>query len=529
MRKPSPEDDLRLLEERMATTLYLAGESVADVPIPDLANHAEPLSTQDAPLMTDFDWLKDLIAMIRTTLAADPRRQELLRLLPQTLADGESLRILFGNLFPEQRGQRRMFREANGKTTLTLVQIEILKDAASGMSYKEIAVKRKCSYANVNNMMQNIFRRLNASSLQEAVAAGISMGYLPLDVMDFVTEASYCAPRDYSDMDCLISYTTGIPDVTTPELHQELAAFGLLLALVTGTALEPEVFATNPRSMNGVLCRLVQEAGGEWHTERLLGPETLRQPHRVAIGPPEAVREGFTPGNLFINHWLPLMNRLNWQEILEVTPEGRVVRTFCGGMTLKTCIRNTHGLTFAPSGALLAAGDKSLLRFTQNGARIEQFSDGCCMDVTTDRQGQTYVTSWSGRGDTLSVYSARGKLLHEIGPTSAGTHFVAVRVAADGSVFLLQADDNEAMMQVYHINGEHLRCWRLPEAACGAFVLDEKVKCLYVPCPAAHAIQTYSLDGTPGPRILLDDTIYPYGITQTHDGTLYLIGLTTIP
>lgn len=88
------------LEAALASSLYLAGESLAPNALEEPTNYAKPDNNRSAPIVDEFDWLKTLVMQFRQALIEDPKRAELLHLLPQGLGDGEILRVLFGNLFP---------------------------------------------------------------------------------------------------------------------------------------------------------------------------------------------------------------------------------------------------------------------------------------------------------------------------------------------------------------------------------------------------------------------------------------------
>ena len=164
-----------------------------------------------------------------------------------------------------------------------------------------IAADRECSPANVNNILKSIETRLNTQSPQESVAVAISMGYLPLNVMEFVHETARCSPRDYSPLDCLISLHS-LEDLPDAAQWQGLASFGMLLMLATNTASVPLVYAANPFPDSGVLYRLEPEAKGAYRARQIVGPGRLRYPSGLVIAPPAARHQGFNPGSVYVVH-----------------------------------------------------------------------------------------------------------------------------------------------------------------------------------------------------------------------------------
>ena len=124
-------------EERIASTIHLAGEALADLPQERQDAFAEPEREPGMPFLTEFGFLTEAVAQIRQTVAANPQLAEFLHQLPQGFADGEILQILFCNLFPEQRGKRRMYADEKGKLKLNAKQRAVLRDAAIGLDYKK--------------------------------------------------------------------------------------------------------------------------------------------------------------------------------------------------------------------------------------------------------------------------------------------------------------------------------------------------------------------------------------------------------
>jgi hypothetical protein len=179
------------------------------------------------------------------------------------------------------------------------------------------------------------------------------MGYLPIDVMDFVRKTANCAPRNNSALDYMICCMSGVEEREDLTVWQNVAAFGLLL-LACGASMEPQHFAAEVRLPQGRVWRAYPLSNGTYRVQPLVGPGRLRGPIGIAVAPPAAERQGVTPGHLFINSYLPALSGKNYQEIVEFTPEGAEVRAFTGGRTFRTGLGTSHGMTFAPDGALLA-------------------------------------------------------------------------------------------------------------------------------------------------------------------------------
>jgi DNA-binding CsgD family transcriptional regulator len=61
---------------------------------------------------------------------------------------------------------------------LTASEIEIVKLIASGLTAKEIALKRHISFHTVNTHRKNIFRKLGVSNSSELIMLAIKSGWI---------------------------------------------------------------------------------------------------------------------------------------------------------------------------------------------------------------------------------------------------------------------------------------------------------------------------------------------------------------
>ena len=517
------------LEAKIASALYLAGEALIADDVPTVP-YAAPENDNYSPIVADFDWLKALVAQFRQALAEDPRRAELLRFLPQGLGDGDILRVLFGNLFPEHRNRRKQLHDATGKKKLTETQIEILRLTARGKTPTQIARERKCANANVTNILTSIEQRLNTSSPQESVVVALSMGYLPFDIMNWVNELAQCGARDYSFLDSLVSYAS-LESSADPLPWQELASFGLLLMLASATTQLPHDFAALETPLNGVLYRLTPRLDGKYDTQQVVGTGLLRNPNGLAIAPHDASKEGFTRGNLFIAHDRDRVSGMNWREIVEFTPEGTFVRSFCGSNAIGTNLAGPVRVAFSASGALLATSNDGLLRFGANGMRVRRLNGWCGVDVCVDAKELLYHARYSTRGGSIGVYTETGRLKREFAPLPPRASFGGVRVGGKDEVTTrdcfaaLRVDDGVAMMLICDAEtGDTVRCWRVPGATNGPFAFDVQADRLYVPCREPASIAVYTRAGTLQTRIAISDGVVPRSIALAPEGVLWLLG-----
>lgn len=511
-------------EERIASTIHLAGEALANVPQERPDAFATPEREPGTPFLTEFEFLTEAVAQFRQALAANPQLTEFLRQLPQGFADGEILQILFCNLFPEQKGKRRMYADEKGRLKLNAKQRAVLRDAAVGLDYKGIAEKHGYNHRQATNIISGIRRKLDAGTLQEAVATAISMGYLDLDVMDFVNAAGRCAPQDYSTLDSMVSYLDSVKYVDNPTPWEELAAFGLFLMLASGMAANCLYVGRRTPKASGVLYRLKREDNGTFQATRIVGAGLLRAPCGVAVAPLHALNAGFQPGNLFVIHHSPFGTGMNKGEIVEIAPNGSVIRTFCGGRTQRTSLSGGRGLTFEPSGSLLVTNGASLLRFTKNGKRVRRLTDACSLDVCTNAAGDLYVARYSSRGGSLDQHTPRGKLLQRLKQLHAGEHFASVRLATNGDIVALYRNGSGSEVAVHRPDGHRRRSWEVPGAADGIIALEAQTQRVYVPCSESRCIRVYTLDGTEQVAIQFNGEVVPQALAFDNEGNLWFVG-----
>ena len=394
----------------------------------------------------------------------------------------------------------------------------------SDWTTKSIAAKHEYNQRQATNIISGIRRKLGAGTLQEAVAAAISMGYLDLDVMDFVNTTGQCAPRDFSTLDSTMSYLDGARYIGNPTSWQELAAFGLFLMLASGEAAQSLYVAQCTPEAKGVLYRLKRSDNETFRLNRIIEPGLLHAPCGLTIAPLHALNAGFQPGNLFVLHHSPVCDGMNKGEIVEIAPHGRVVGKFCGGRTHTTSLSGGRGLTFEPSGSLLVTNGGSLLRFTKNGKRVKRLVNVCCGDVCTDSVGTICLARYSSRGGSLEKYTPRGKLIERFKPLPPGEYHTSARLAANGEIVTLLRTDSGSEIVIYRPDGHRRRSWEVPDAAHGIIALEEQTQRIYVPCSESRSIRVYTLDGLEQAAIELNGEVAPQSLAFDNDGNLWLVG-----
>lgn len=137
----TPNASLEAMDERLVTTLLLAGEAMAaplrgNASPPLRAAFARPDRPSGSLAGEDFEWLGDIVRQIRTRIAEDPRRAELLARLREAFGDGDTLYLLFRRLFPAQRSVPH--RGEDGKPVLSPREVEVLREAAADVRTRRL-------------------------------------------------------------------------------------------------------------------------------------------------------------------------------------------------------------------------------------------------------------------------------------------------------------------------------------------------------------------------------------------------------
>jgi len=513
----------------LVTSLGLAGEAVA-APLRETdatrfpATYATPEGYEGPLVPDDFGWLIDLLQQIRTRLEEDPRRGALLGRLREAFGDGNALRLLFHLLFPGQ--DKAIHLNGKGKPRLTDRQVEVLRAVCSSGSHTEAAALLGTTPGVVNNHLNTIYGKLNnAHNPMQAVARAISMGYL--DIADFVNLAGGCGARDYELFDSLVSRTQDLDDEPFATFLKPLAEFGLLLLILGQTAADPVrqdrvVSASGP----GVVCELNARTG---EVVRTFGSEHLFRARSIAIAPPKSARHGFTAGNLFVLHDGFPQQGLNAAAVVEFTPDGQFVRTFCGGKEMNTRLTPNGGLTFATDGRLLVSSPGltyAVLVFSHGGASVQRLMNGCCPQICVGRSGDITVTQYSGTGGCVRVFDSDGRRLRQFGETPQGAAYIGVAVDSRGHVFVNRHEGERSIIEEYEADGESVRSFAVPGLAGprGTLLTMDAQDRLYVPCERTADIKVLSPEGRVIRRIDLGGEIVPLAVAVSDGGCLWVSG-----
>jgi DNA-binding CsgD family transcriptional regulator len=400
--------------DRLVSTLMLAGEAIAetwkpeetqnaDTPAPE---HATPVENPKPLLFDDIDALQELVEMVEKWRSADPRRAELLTRLREAFEDGDILRVMFYTLFPEQKRMGR--RNQDGKPVLSKREVNVLKEVASDCPYDDIAQRLHIAPRTVNRHMENIYEKLGVKRPMQAVARAIAMGYLDMDTFGFIRAAAKSGEQNFGVFHTLMS--SGIITQASPEAErlQSLAKCGLLLLTLSKTT--TYVFEENDHQQSLHPTGRVIAINARGEIVRSL--EKLNRVYGVAIAPPVAREQGFTPGHLFISQSSMAKRGLNRNEILEFTSEGAVVATFCGGQEMGSRLANNCYPLFAPDGTLLLTTTSlldALLEFRNGGQTVRRLADGCFLQVAI-AENRIYATQCSSVGYVVKVLDLRGNL-----------------------------------------------------------------------------------------------------------------------
>jgi DNA-binding CsgD family transcriptional regulator len=525
-------------EDQLITTLMLAGEALGEqspdwkaLPAPEAPpSYAQPEGNARPAILDDFAELLALTRQIQAWSEADPRRAELLERLGAAFGDGDTLRMLFRNLFPDQ--VPKPTRDTDGKPLLSMREVQILYEAVGDRSHEEIAERLSISVETVHTHFRHIYKKLGVKRPFQAVTRAISMGYLDIGEAKWLEQAGHVGQSNFSTFNSWLSTTGGKETVAAAQQSRLLAQFGLLLLTASGAAAQATVHLYNSQSLSrGIVCEVNRDGG----IVRSFGEDYLRYQPAITLAPPHAARQGFTPGRLFIQHHGAPVQGVNLSEILEFTPEGQFVRAFCGGRDLGTRLGNVANLAFGSDGRLLVASmglTDAILAFSNGGATVRRFAEGCMRQICVDRSGKVYAIQHAGIGCIVKVFDSYGQLLYILGGTAAGVIYSGIAVNSRGHVFVSRFEtdtEKQGVVEVYDANGDSLRDFlvagfRLRPPAGQSLLLSDALDQLYIPCPYSNDVKVLSPEGKIVRRIDLRGKVVPRSVTVSDEGRLWVSG-----
>jgi DNA-binding CsgD family transcriptional regulator len=524
-------EEQSVMEERLMSTLLLAGERLADTQRskPNLrldTRHAVPVGEDALPLMDDPNSLHDFVRMTQMWAESEPRRKEFLHQLRVAFTDGDMLRVLFRNLFPDAKPVVHIGRD--GKWQLKPRQVEVLRELAAGLSQKEIAERLFIVEKTVENHIQAIYNQLELTGAERrpirAVTRAMAMGYLDLDAFDYIAGASQANLRDFGIFNTLVGYMKNMGSLSQAEREslQCIAECGLLLLIMSG--------AMHGRLLDSIAKQQdcsgrIAEIGSNGQVVRLFGTERLRFVRDIAIAPLLAARQGFTPGNLFVANSLFLRQGMNENEIVEFTPDGDFVRAFCGGPDIRTKLGSNLSLCFAPDGRLLAGSSSApdaVVAFKEGGGKVQRFAL-CCPNHITASENRVYVTHYSGWGCNIRVFDTKGREIQTIGGTSSGVAYAGIAVSSRGLICVVRDDDKVSVIDIFDTDGALLKSLPVPGYIHGTIAMKAR-NCIIACCRESGDVLSLSLDGRVENRIHLSDYLLPRYVAVDARGHLFVGG-----
>ncbi len=214
--------------DRILTLLLLAGEALAapqgsEIRAPFRPEHAQTDMDDPTGIMDDMSGLLPVVEQIQALAAGSPALADCLEALPAAFGDGETLRLLFLNLFPPE-GSRELIR-ADTEDCPTQRELEVLYFSANDYSREAIARDLNISSRTVEKHLQNAFRKPNVRKAQPALTKAISRGYLKFDMLGYrLHQIRY--HTDEAEAFRLICTTVGDVDPPfAPKAVNPLAAF----------------------------------------------------------------------------------------------------------------------------------------------------------------------------------------------------------------------------------------------------------------------------------------------------------------
>ncbi len=517
--------EINVPDEDLVTTVLRAAEQLAAPPHRHDTGFAPSFATpedyNESVLPPDFDRLLSVVGHIHSLFAHDPRLARQASYAREAFGDGETLRILFQSLFPKQRSVPNL--DSDGTPILTGREVDILREAACGITNEEIATRLNIALRTVTTHFSRIYKKLNVQRPMQAVARAISMGYLNLDVLDIIAGASHTSARNYRLFDTLVSNMSPLDQGIHDTTFRPLAEFGLLLMILAGRAAAQEkADETQVKLRHAAICGL--DSRGK--VIQVFGAEHLRGICGMAVAPRQAARQGFTPGHLFVvgDTGHP-QNGLNTVSIREFTPEGRFIREFCGGREIGT--RLVSGCaTFHADGRLLVASGSStdaILAFRRGGATVRRFANTIPSSFCVRPSGEIYMVHGSSAGNTIRVLDAAGKIQHKFGLTPAGVNYSGIVVNSQGHTWIIRTENEAVTLAEFAPDGTQLRTLSLPGLLFAHLAVDRHDR-LYVPCRRSGDVKVLSPDGKLVHQFDLRGKIAPYAVAISDEGRIWVTG-----
>lgn len=510
------------LDEAVVTSVLLAGEELA-APMRQADRgtrapvHAVPVRSVP-PLETDYDWMVDVVRYAAARLAGRPSRGQLAAVLTECLGDGQGLAYLFHRFFPRRAGVVHM--DSSGKTILTPRQVQILREAAKGLSHAEIAQQIGVAVRTVTTHVDQIHRRLGVTRTVQAIARAVALGYLDADALTSVAQP--ILPGEMGAVQAFLAEAGRLEGGSPTQSLRRLAQFGLLLTLASAAAamtLQYDDVAETPRV--GAVARVT--LGGE--VLQVFGSDRLRSATALAVAPRWATLQGYVPGNVFVvNNDLPQVG-LNTAEIVEYTPDGVEVGGFCGSTEVGTRLTGTTSAAFDRRGRLLATSGaltNALLEFTAGGRKVNRFATVSASQVAVAPDGSVCVATDPRSGPRLMVYNPDGQTQSEGPALDPSAVLTGLAVLPSGNRVVCRSDRGSAVLEELDAGDDVLRSRALSGIGAGRLHVGHNGMILLTPQPEGNV---YLLDEhlRPVRRVSVSGISVRSAVTSP-DGTLWIAG-----
>ncbi len=325
--------------------------------------------------------LDDLISQINAFMAEDNLLTESAAALFDLGRTGPGQLALLRSLLPHITPAAQ--KTAKGSDVPTRRELEALSEASKGYSYDQIAWRLGIHRKTVDKHLQNVYRKLRRHSALQAAARAVDLGYLQFDVLDITIESSRAGSgRNVSQLLTLCTHGGDVDNSAERVGTRPLIEFALLLLVLSSLSARSLSSYEQALTKRGIVCEI--GAGGK--VLNRFGAEEMGVCRTIAVAPPHAVKEGFTPGNLFIGYDYSPQAGLNRVAIAEYTPDGAFVEAFSGATTLGCRLVGPVGIAFAPCGSMLVTSGlltDAILRFRDGGRLVEPFAKGLFCQIAT--------------------------------------------------------------------------------------------------------------------------------------------------
>ena len=452
-----------MCDDALTPCAYSIPQNIGDEVISELLRLSTGwLQEQTSPKSSsDFgSLLRQLLVVMQQDVTINP----LLNKLPDALGGGFLLQSLFTRLFPVPPQPLAVPGSSDVVPHLTNREKEVLLEMAQGHTNGQIAENLFISKGTVHRHFNNIFAKLKAKNATEAVLKAGAWGLIAFDLVTLIEPMSDGKRINFNPVHQVLLWTMN-PQAQeyVGAIMPQLGQLGLLLFLTTALLPQAKRYQEEQDYAKMRQGRIFEYTPDGNLLRTLDGEGQFCEPRGLAFAPRIAKQHGFQPGNLYVINHRAYPDPLNTAGILELTPQGKVVRSFTGGRFLSSRLFAPNYLTFTQDGKLMVGSGwntDAILEFTEGGNQVRRFANLVPYGgMTAGRDGNLYVVGGGWYRVPVKVFSSQGELLREIGDNPIylppeDRFYEDVAVSHNGEVFV--ANVRYGYIEIYDKSGKRI-------------------------------------------------------------------------